>query len=284
MEKKAVVRQASHRWFRVAAALAFPTALAFLASCKGEQPAPAPSPVVVAQPRTSASRPVAAPTAARSISEDNALYSFAYAYPAQAAAIPDLKAKLDKHADTVRAELAKESREEKAASDKDFVYRPHSRGFDWKVVADIPGWLSLSTLASTYTGGAHPGYWFEAILWDKAAGKERAVTDLFASKAQLSSAIREQFCTAIDRQRAKKRGEPVQRGTDEMFNDCIDPVAQVLILGSSDRRKFDRIGILVAPYEAGPWAEGDYEVTLPVTAGILALVKPEFQASFAVKP
>ena len=43
----------------------------------------------------------------------------------------------------------------------------------------------------------------------------------------------------------------------------------------------DRIGILIGPYEAGPYAEGGYEVTLPVTPAILAVVKPEYRASFA---
>jgi hypothetical protein len=41
--------------------------------------------------------------------------------------------------------------------------------------------------------------------------------------------------------------------------------------------------VLVAPYNAGPYAEGSYEVTVPVTPEILALVKAEYRDSFAVK-
>ena len=54
-----------------------------------------------------------------------------------------------------------------------------------------------------------------------------------------------------------------------------------MILGSSNGKAFDRIGILVAPYEAGPYAEGDYEITLPVTDAVIAAVKPEYRPSFA---
>ena len=42
-----------------------------------------------------------------------------------------------------------------------------------------------------------------------------------------------------------------------------------------------QIGVLIGPYEAGPYVEGGYEVTLPVTAEVLAVVKPEYRASFA---
>jgi hypothetical protein len=54
-----------------------------------------------------------------------------------------------------------------------------------------------------------------------------------------------------------------------------------MILGSGDRQHFTRIGILIGPYEAGPYAEGDYEITLPVTPEVLAAVKPEYRADFA---
>ena len=68
-----------------------------------------------------------------------------------------------------------------------------------------------------------------------------------------------------------------------LFDDCIDPVKSTVILGSSNKRTFDRIGVLVGPYEAGPYAEGDYEVTLPVTQAVLAAVRPEYRAAFSLK-
>jgi len=146
----------------------------------------------------------------------------------------------------------------------------------------VPGWLSLSASTYSYTGGAHGMSWSSAMLWDRRAAVPRNPLDLFTSRAALSRAIRGPFCAALNRERAEKRGEPVKAGSTAMFDDCIDPVKQTVLLGSRSRRVFDRIGILVAPYEAGPYAEGSYEVTVPVTAAVLAAVRPEYRASFAL--
>jgi len=54
-----------------------------------------------------------------------------------------------------------------------------------------------------------------------------------------------------------------------------------VILGSADKQHFTRIGVLIDPYAAGPYAEGGYEVTLPVTPAVLRAVKPEYRALFA---
>lgn len=255
--------------------------LALWACSEEKTPAPAPSASAAAAAAAVRAEP---PGKARAMSVANELYEFSYAYPAQAAAIPALKAMLEEELAQQQAELRKEAKDEQAeAARSDFPFHPHSRSYDWKVVTQIPGWLSLSSLVGSYTGGAHPNYWFSAILWDKTAGKARQAADLFNSKQALSAAIRKGFCAELDRQRTKKRGAAVQAGSADMFDECIDPVAETVILGSSNGQSFNRIGILVPPYEAGPYAEGDYEVTVPVTPAVLAAVKPEYRSSFSAK-
>jgi hypothetical protein len=248
---------------------------------KAAAPAPAAS---VAPPAAAASAKVQPDSRARTVKVSNDLYEFEFSYPAQAAAIPALKAMLDTDAIQQQAELRNEAQEEAAdAKVNDYPFHPHSRSYNWQVVTETPGWLSLSSLVGAYTGGAHPNYWFSAILWDRTAGKARKATDLFTSKQALSAAIRKPFCAELNRQRARKRRAPVDPASTDMFNECIDPVAETVILGSSNGQVFNRIGILVPPYEAGAYAEGDYEVTLPVTPAVLAAVKSEYQASFAMK-
>jgi hypothetical protein len=182
-----------------------------------------------------------------------------------------------------RAKLVAEAREGAAEAKKDgFPFNPWSCSQSWSVVTDLPGWLSLSAAYWSFSGGAHGMTWSGAMLWDRKANLPRNPLDLFISKAALAGAIRTPFCAALDKQRAEKRGEPVDRKSGDEFDKCIDPTAETVILGSRGKRGFDRIGILVAPYNAGPYAEGDYEVTVPVTPAVLAAVKPAYKAAFAV--
>jgi hypothetical protein len=237
------------------------------------------------QPSLVASASPAATTAvARKISVSNALIDFAYGYPAVAAMIPALKSALDSDLASRQHELEDNARTgRKDAKDGGFEFHPYGYWIDWKVVADVPGWLSLSTGVDTYEGGAHPNHGFDAMVWDKNANLRRNAIDLFVSKQKLSSVIRADFCRQIDKQRAAKRGEPINPKSGELFTECIDPADSTIILGSSNHQIFDRIGVLVAPYNAGPYVEGDYEVTLPVTPAVLAAVKPEYRTSFAIK-
>jgi len=218
----------------------------------------------------------------REVTDENPAFSFAYSYPAAAAAIPPLRARLEADLSAAKARLAKDAAAARAEAGRGgHPYQAWYWSQKWSVVSDLPRWLSLSAEYGSYTGGAHGMYWFGAMLWDKAARMPRDPLTLFTSKQALSSAIRTPFCAALDRQRAQKRkGEPGPGGRGE-FDSCIDPVKQTVILGSRGRKRFDRIGILVAPYEAGPYAEGSYEVTVPVTAAVLGAVKPQYRASFA---
>lgn len=224
------------------------------------------------------------PVAARSVAEENDAYEFAYAYPAAAGVIPALKTLLDTDLDKARAALISDAKEGQAdAKANGYPFHPYSHSVEWQVVTDLSAWLSLSSLIGTYSGGAHPNYAYDAILWDKIANTRRAPSDLFVSRAALSAAIREPFCKQLDRQRAKKRQGLELGGSITEFDACIDPVEQTVILGSSNGTAFDRIGLLVAPYNAGPYAEGSYEVTVPVTQKVLAAVKPDFKAAFVAQ-
>ena len=225
-----------------------------LAACSGKQEAP-PAPQASAAPSAAAPAPsatAAPPAQAVKVIEETALIQFDYAYPAEAAAIPALKGLFDADLAKARRELvaaAKEGKTEAKASGFDF--NPYGHSTDWTVVTDLPGWLSLTASRWEFTGGAHGNPWTEAMLWDRAAGAQRSAADLFLSKAALSQAIRLPFCNLLDKERAKRREAPVNRGSGDPFDECIDPVESTVILGSADRQHFTRIGVLVDPYEAG---------------------------------
>lgn len=255
--------------------------LILVAACGKEEPAPAPtaSDAAVATAPASEAPP---PAEAVNIKTQNPRYSFAYAYPAAAAGIPALKAQLDNEMAKARAELASIAKEgESAAKAEDFEFNPFDQSTKWTVVTDLPGWLSLKRDYYEFTGGAHGNYGTGALLWDKAAGQARDVLTLFVSKAAFDAALRPAFCNALDKQRAERRGAPVDRTSGDSFDDCLAPSDVTVLLGSSNKQQFNRIGLIADPYAAGPYAEGSYEVTLPVTPALLKAVKPEYRAAFA---
>ncbi|WP_374589535.1 DUF3298 and DUF4163 domain-containing protein [Novosphingobium sp.] len=255
--------------------------LILVAACGKEEPAPAPTASDAAVATAPASE-APSPAEAVNIKTQNPRYSFAYAYPAAAAGIPALKAQLDNEMAKARAELASIAKEgESAAKAEDFEFNPFDQSTKWTVVTDLPGWLSLKRDYYEFTGGAHGNYGTGALLWDKAAGQARDVMTLFVSKAAFDAALRPAFCNALDKQRAERRGAPVDRTSGDSFDDCLAPSDVTVLLGSSNKQQFNRIGLIADPYAAGPYAEGSYEVTLPVTPALLKAVKPEYRAAFA---
>lgn len=257
--------------------------LVILNACNKEQPvAEAPKQEEPAAP-VAANEPVLPPPTAGEVRLSNDLVEFQYSYPSEAAAIPSLKAWLDEDLAKRRVALMADARAARAdAQANDYPFRPYGLGHDWQVVTQLSGWLSLSATVYSDTGGAHPNHWFDALLWDKNAEARRDALDLFVSKAGFSDALRRPFCAALDKERAERRGAPVDPASGDGFDECIDPAEQTVILGSSNRLAFDRIGILVSPYAAGPYAEGSYEITLPVTARVMAALRPQYRSAFAI--
>lgn len=210
-------------------------------------------------------------------------FEFGYSYPAEAAAIPALKARLDGEREKALGEIKRDSvaahTEAKAGG-----YELAGYGYEkeWQRVASLPDWLSLSASIWTFTGGAHGMTVFDALLWDRKAGAAIDPTDAFTSKAAIDRAIKTRFCKALDAERLEKRGE-VLKGDPSNFTQCIDPSPYSILFGSSNGKTFDRITVMVPPYEAGPYAEGSYEIDLPVTSAMIAALKPRFRPAFSAK-
>lgn len=215
--------------------------------------------------------------------DKSAFLEFSYAYPAQAAAVPDLVEKFAKDMASSKADaLAMAKEDSAAAKESGFPFRPHSVETQWRVAADTPRFLALQSESYVYTGGAHGMTGYEALLWDKARKRETSIKALMTSPAAFAAAIREPFCAALDKQRAEKRGEPVVRGDDE-FTKCIDPIEQILVPTSKDGKLIDSITVVVGPYNAGPYAEGSYDVPLPVDASMRKAIKTEYQDGFVAR-
>ncbi|WP_284124638.1 DUF4163 domain-containing protein [Parerythrobacter aestuarii] len=221
------------------------------------------------------------PVEAVNISEESALFSFEFAYPKEVAAIPALKARLDKDMADGRAALESQARQASADSkEQGFPYNAYAEGTEWQVVANTPRYLSLSAQIYSYTGGAHPNHGTSALVWDRESNRALKPVDFFVSPDALNGAVEKAYCAELNRLRAERRGEVDGSG---YFSECPGVGELTVLLGSSNRKAFNRIGFIADPYVAGSYAEGDYEVTLPVTKEILAAVRPAFRDAFAVR-
>jgi hypothetical protein len=247
----------------------------------GREPDPTPTATPTPAPTASAT---ASSNGARSVAEETDDFLFEFSYPAEAGRIAELASLLDIELEQRREELAGEAVAARRAARQDgFPYNKHSYTAEWKVVAELPEWLSLSSDVATYTGGAHGNYTVESLVWDKKNERSFEPVELFASPKALEDAFGERFCEALDRQRAERRDAPIEEGSDDQFDQCPGIDELEILVGSTNRRTFNRLTIYAGPYVAGPYAEGAYEVDLNVDAALLDVVKPEYRAAFSAR-
>ena len=219
----------------------------------------------------------------RKIAEDTELFSFEFSYPKQVAAEPQLAARLEQDAQRVKTEMIAEAKEIQAdAKANGYPFNQHSYSAEWKVVADLPRFLSLSNDFATYSGGAHGMYGLEGLVWDKANKRGFASQALFQSSGILGTTMDNAVCDALNKEREERRGEPV-RADDDLFGDCPELDEATILVGSSNGKTFDRITVWFGPYVAGPYAEGAYELDFPMTRAMLDAVKPAYKAAFSVQ-
>ena len=215
---------------------------------------------------------------------DGGTFDFSYSWPAEVSAEPKLAAALKSDMDSALASERAEWEKMIADAPADCV-SCRSRGFsrDWEVVADLSRFLSLSMQIYGYTGGAHGNGGTRGVVWDRQAEARVRPMDFFTSAPALENAVHARYCPALNRERERKRGMPVDPNGDDMFSGCPSIDELRVLLGSSDGKAFDRIGLIADPYVAGSYAEGSYEVTLPVTTALLDAVRPEYRAAFALR-
>ena len=225
---------------------------------------------------------MAVPAGANSVKEQNDLYSFNYSWPKEAGNIPALARQLESDLEKSKQDLIANAQQGKEQADSSgFPYNAHYYSEQWSVVARLPQWLSLSGKFSAYTGGAHGNYGLETLVWDRKVGRGFPAIEMFESPKALSDALGSKLCHALDRERARRRkGTPKAQIAAE-FTKCVGVDEATVLVGSSNGRTFNRVGVWFGPYVAGPYAEGAYELTFPVDQAVLATVKPAYRAAFS---
>lgn len=216
--------------------------------------------------------------------EQTELYGLKFSWSPEAAVVPQLAERFTMDMKQAKADLVagtKEDRDERVR--RGFEFHPYETQVSYDTAGQSDRLLSLERAVYSFTGGAHGSSGSGAVLWDRKLAREVSVSDLLLRGTSWTGAIRQPFCVLLDREREERRGEPVR--PDDLFGECPKYEDVTVLLSDEDKNgRFDHIRVIADQYVAGPYAEGPYEIGLPITAAMIDRLKPNYRASFEPRP
>jgi hypothetical protein len=245
---------------------------------------PAPAPVVTPPPVQAPVAP-AAPTEAAApffFDQKDANATVSLKLPKELGAQPDLHAKLYAEAVQGLKSFAEGAANERAELQGEGSAIPaYSREIDWATAAETPTLLSLRQETTEYAGGAHGNLSYDTLLWDKALKKQVASNAVFKAKADLSGPDKA-LCAALTAAKHARLGANFEP-QGEVWK-CPSLADTPFVLAASTQPgKIGGITVLLAPYAAGAYAEGPYEIALPAS-DLTSVLAPVYADQFAGAP
>ena len=205
---------------------------------------------------------------------------FTYSYPADLAG----------RAPALVAQLEKEKAASKAGYDRMLADYGDGGGSaaagmlesstEWRIDSENDHMLVLLASYYDYQGGAHGMHATFSKLWDKKANKEVKFLDMFADPAAAKAVMMPSYCMMLDAERFGQRGKVTEK--TDMFGDCPDPFEGTIYPTDLNGQQYLRIGFSLPPYEAGPYSEGQYDVSIAAPSYITDLLKPEYKDIFQI--
>lgn len=249
--------------------------VAALGACERKSAAPPQAPAAVsrdAPSSTAMARPLA-------FDQSDEAAKVALRLPAEIANHPALHTLLyDRETAGLKTFVAK-AQADRTASEGKFPWRPYTRQDQWFLAAEAPPLVALRALWFEDTGGAHPNHGASSLIWDSAANREIQPKALFRPDADLSVLDRA-ICDAVAQAKTHREGATP---LNDMFS-CPKWNQTVLVPAPSTiPGKIGGLTVLIDPYVVGPYAEGDYEVVVPV-ATFQSLLAPAYAGAFGGAP
>ncbi|HEX8241534.1 MAG TPA: hypothetical protein VF574_17490 [Allosphingosinicella sp.] len=210
------------------------------------------------------------------ITETSPRLHFLYSYPAQAAAIPPLAARLRREG---LASLA-EARRDAAAAGRGPRSGPDQVEQVWEVSANTPDLLALGSSASTYQDGSAHGYSaYETLIWDRARRRAIELSELFSDRRRGITQLMTELCARLNVARAQRWREQGDGRPPPMR--CPDPEEVAIAPGSEHAGKIESFHMIVTGEQTPDgYAGGSYEVEALLSPAIRALIRPDLRRSF----
>lgn len=210
--------------------------------------------------------------------------------PAAARTTPGLGDRLIADAEAEAADAARRAAERRRERPSGFT--PSQLIITWTVAYDDGGVLSLSGLTRSYDGVVEESRM--SLLYDRAAGRELTVADLFGdprpggpgmtalaeaafiSWTEVSPSVRGRELALVDEYALSSARETLRSRASSF-------PAFVLVPPEADRTRVGGIDLFYPEGQLGPRTEGPFTLFVPAAA-IAAHLKPEWQARLASEP
>jgi len=215
-------------------------------------------------------------------------YAFSFIYPRAAVAIPTVDAMLREQAVAAEAWITARVAEDRAqheAADENPPRLTYEAG--WTADAVAPEIAGFSGTIAHYTGGAHGGMEYEAILFDRTRGRPIILrelfepglfeTSLFGRRLDGMQALQDAFCRELTRSMRERRDNP-----DEVVQCPAIEGQPVTLVCSAEIGRITAFMALLNPYVAGSWSEGPYEIRIPIDARIMARLWGRYRPAFGL--
>lgn len=235
-------------------------------------------PTQASETPVSSTRAPAVPASDLQIREQTSQLAFNWRVPSELGSYPAILRDLRAHANKLKAETAETARRDAVDRGPEAPFYPYSHDENWTVTASTPRLLSLQATIDSYTGGAHGMTNYATLIIDKQSTQRLGFTDLFVDPKAAVDWLTPRYCAALDAERLKRRGAKLE---GDMFNDCPPLGEQVAVPVAEPNGVITAIRVMLAPYTAGPYAEGAYEIVIPVDASLTALVRSAYRSDFA---
>jgi hypothetical protein len=211
----------------------------------------------------------------------NALIDFSYSWPAAAQAVPALRAHLRADMAAAYREATADARADAARGRRAGDYARHDYAKRWRLAGASASLISLAASVETFDGGAHPNHDFEALLWNRRAGRAADVRAVLGPA--LLRRVTPRYCAALAAER-RARDIPVPEN-DDIFPRC-PPLHDVVLVPADDNHdgRFERLEFLIAPYIAGPYVDGAFTPEVRFEAADLAALPAAWRGAFEAAP
>ncbi|WP_298743942.1 RsiV family protein [uncultured Brevundimonas sp.] len=202
--------------------------------------------------------------------------------PGELKAHPDLHARL--YAEEVRKlrQFAEGAQSDRTEAGADPNQPKFGNTVTFAAAAETGKLFSLKR-TSFETGGPQANTLTSGVLWDKALKRQLGLADLFRKGADLA-ALDQALCSALNAaKRARVPDGPSITFDSKPFS-CPRAAATAFVLTPGDAPgKAAGLTFLIGPYQAGPYAEGGYEIAVPATS-FRSLLATAYAGEFGGRP